>query len=119
MKKQSATAIRRPYKPRPRLDPEIEAIKAKIVRALGGPWIDATKEQPPHGNLVLALWMPTHSAASSQCAWVIARWVAGKTSWEIVERPELGRPNLGTPATSITWWRELPELPEGIEIVHA
>jgi hypothetical protein len=78
-------------------------------------WADASKEQPAHGRKVLALqprekdgYTPEAGYTGKPCAWVIARWDAEHNRWGIVD---------ALVGERISWWRELPKLPDGVLIV--
>jgi hypothetical protein len=73
-------------------------------------------ELPPDDRIVLALWMTPHDGF----ALVLARHVhleAGGRYWRLVERPKNGNTDLG--GVTISWWHELPDLPQGVEIIKA
>jgi len=82
-----------------------------------GDWNDAARKQPIDGRSVLAL-LPMDNAGFTPDAghtgkargWVIARWVSKK--WKTVD------PNgLLHEVPHMSWWRELPSVPEGVLIV--
>jgi hypothetical protein len=80
-------------------------------------WIDASHRPPTHGHKVLALqqkendgYTPEAGYNGKPCAWVIARWDPERDRWRIVDAS--GRPQL-----VISWWRELPNPPDGVLIV--
>jgi hypothetical protein len=84
-----------------------------------GGWNDAAREQPTHGRKVFALqprenegYIPEAGYSGTACAWVIARWEAQHTRWGIMDSSG----NWHAPER-ISWWRELPKLPDGVLIV--
>jgi hypothetical protein len=82
-----------------------------------GGWNDAS-QKPADGRRVLALMaVPNMGYSDAACAWVIARWDAGKNYWRIVDVPnDRGYQSPVNPMIKV--WRELPLAPDGTEIVE-